>query len=157
MSVHYPARQLLEKVDRFARREDRSGERRIFDFARVWRNRERGALHAPEFTMLEWYRAGEPYAVLMEDCGALLRLAAETAGDTKTAEASLLRAAAMDRTYLPRWTLANFYLRAGDMPPPTRKPISIGLPLSSSFPGPTAITLPLVGFSLVARQKPRLA
>ena len=38
-----------------------AGERRIFDFARVFRNRERGALHHPEFTMLEWYRADEPY------------------------------------------------------------------------------------------------
>jgi hypothetical protein len=43
-------------------------------------------------------------------------LAAETAGDGKTAEASLLRAVAMDHTYLPCWTLANFYLRSGDTP-----------------------------------------
>ena len=38
-----------------------AGERKIFDLARVWRNRERGPLHHPEFTMLEWYRLGEPY------------------------------------------------------------------------------------------------
>jgi lysyl-tRNA synthetase class 2 len=57
-----------------------AGERRIFDFARVWRNRERGDLHAPEFTMLEWYRAEAPYQALMADCAALLALAAETAG-----------------------------------------------------------------------------
>src|ERR1700739_3540134 len=57
-----------------------AGERRIVEFARVFRNREHGALHAPEFTMLEWYRAGEPYETLMEDCTALLALAAETAG-----------------------------------------------------------------------------
>jgi lysyl-tRNA synthetase class 2 len=57
-----------------------AGETRIFDFAKVWRNRERGALHHPEFTMLEWYRANEPYEVLMDDCAALLALAAETAG-----------------------------------------------------------------------------
>ena len=38
-----------------------AGERRIFEFARVFRNRERGALHHPEFTLLEWYRAHEPY------------------------------------------------------------------------------------------------
>ncbi len=56
-----------------------SGERRIFDFARVWRNRERGPLHHPEFTLLEWYRAEEPYETLMADCAALMRLAAETA------------------------------------------------------------------------------
>ena len=38
-----------------------AGETRIFTFARVFRNRERGALHHPEFTLLEWYRAGAPY------------------------------------------------------------------------------------------------
>jgi lysyl-tRNA synthetase class 2 len=57
-----------------------AGEPRLFDFARVWRNRERGPLHAPEFTLLEWYRAGEPYETLMDDCAALIVLAAETAG-----------------------------------------------------------------------------
>ena len=57
-----------------------AGERRIFDFARVFRNRERGALHHPEFTMLEWYRAEEPYETLMDDCTALLREAAQAAG-----------------------------------------------------------------------------
>jgi len=53
-----------------------AGERKIFDFARVFRNRERGALHHPEFTMLEWYRAEEPYEALMADCAALLGEAA---------------------------------------------------------------------------------
>ncbi|WP_336488575.1 EF-P lysine aminoacylase EpmA [Methylobacterium nigriterrae] len=57
-----------------------AGEPRLFCLARVFRNRERGALHHPEFTMLEWYRAGEPYEILMADCADLLRLAAETAG-----------------------------------------------------------------------------
>ena len=38
-----------------------AGERRIASLGHVWRNRERSALHHPEFTMLEWYRAGEPY------------------------------------------------------------------------------------------------
>ena len=56
-----------------------AGEREIFDFARVWRNRERGPLHHPEFTLLEWYRAETSYEVLMRDCADLLRLAAETA------------------------------------------------------------------------------
>ena len=59
-----------------------AGETRIAAFAHVWRNRERGALHSPEFTMLEWYRAGEDYAVLMDDCAAFLRLAAQAAGAT---------------------------------------------------------------------------
>jgi lysyl-tRNA synthetase class 2 len=62
-----------------------AGERRIVSLGKVWRNRERGPLHHPEFTMLEWYRAGEPYETLMADCAALLALAAETAGARRLA------------------------------------------------------------------------
>lgn len=54
-----------------------SGEREIFTLAKVWRNRERGALHHPEFTMLEWYRAQQPYQAVMSDCAALLATAAD--------------------------------------------------------------------------------
>src|ERR1700738_794039 len=57
-----------------------AGEARLFTFARVFRNRERTPLHHPEFTMLEWYRANEPYGVLIGDCAALLAVAAEAAG-----------------------------------------------------------------------------
>ena len=57
-----------------------AGEVRIAAFAHVWRNRERGARHAPEFTLLEWYRVGADYTALMDDCTAFLRLAAEAAG-----------------------------------------------------------------------------
>ena len=57
-----------------------AGERKIFSLAPVYRNRERGALHAPEFTMLEWYRAEEPYGVVIDDTLALVRRAADIAG-----------------------------------------------------------------------------
>jgi len=57
-----------------------AGETRIAAFTHVWRNRERGSLHSPEFTMLEWYRAGEDYAVLMEDVAAFARAAVAAAG-----------------------------------------------------------------------------
>src|SRR5262245_15042804 len=57
-----------------------AGESRIACFAHVYRNRERGPLHHPEFTMLEWYRAGESYEALMRDSHEILGLAAETAG-----------------------------------------------------------------------------
>ena len=56
-----------------------AGERRLFTFARVFRNREHGALHAPEFTMLEWYRAHESYAALMRDCDDMLAVTAQAA------------------------------------------------------------------------------
>ncbi len=60
-----------------------AGERRIVDFARVFRNRERTALHHPEFTLVEWYRAGEPYEALMSDCAELLAIAATAVGATQ--------------------------------------------------------------------------
>jgi lysyl-tRNA synthetase class 2 len=62
-----------------------AGAPRIFELARVFRNRERGALHHPEFTLLEWYRAQQPYSVLMEDCAALLAAAAQAAGTKRLA------------------------------------------------------------------------
>ena len=57
-----------------------AGETRIVSLGHVFRNRERGALHHPEFTMAEWYRAGEPYDAGIDDCVALARLALATAG-----------------------------------------------------------------------------
>jgi lysyl-tRNA synthetase class 2 len=57
-----------------------AGETRIFEFARVFRNRERTRLHAPEFTMLEWYRAGEAVDRVMDDTVTLVRRAAGIAG-----------------------------------------------------------------------------
>ena len=57
-----------------------AGETQIFSLSHVFRNRERTALHAPEFAMLEWYRVGAPLARLMDDCAALLALAAHVAG-----------------------------------------------------------------------------
>ncbi len=55
-----------------------AGEEKIVTLQHAFRNRERGALHAPEFTLLEWYRANAPYEAMMADAGALLKLAAET-------------------------------------------------------------------------------
>jgi len=53
-----------------------AGERRIFTFSQVYRNREQGALNVPEFTMLEWYRAEQSYDAVVRDCGDLLKCAA---------------------------------------------------------------------------------
>lgn len=50
-----------------------AGERQIFAFARVFRNREAGDLHAPEFTMLEWYRPGAGMDALIQETTELLR------------------------------------------------------------------------------------
>ena len=57
-----------------------AGERRIVEFARVFRNNERAPLHHPEFTLLEWYRAHGRYELLMEDCMTVIACAADTVG-----------------------------------------------------------------------------
>jgi lysyl-tRNA synthetase class 2 len=83
-----------------------AGEERIFEVARVWRNRERGPLHHPEFTLVEWYRTAAPYEQLMADCAALLRLAAETTG----AERFAFRGLTVDPFAAPeRVTLAEAF------------------------------------------------
>ena len=85
-----------------------AGERRLFTFARVFRNGERSALHHPEFTMLEWYRAGEPYETLMTDCAALLKIAAEAAGITRFSHGGLTA----DATVAPeRVSIAEVFQR----------------------------------------------
>ena len=53
-----------------------AGLPRIYQLAKVFRNGERSATHHPEFTMLEWYRAGAGLTDLMDDCRALLRTVA---------------------------------------------------------------------------------
>jgi lysyl-tRNA synthetase class 2 len=45
----------------------------VFELARVWRNGEVSARHAPEFTMLEWYRPGLSFDGLMDETEAFLR------------------------------------------------------------------------------------
>jgi elongation factor P--(R)-beta-lysine ligase len=85
-----------------------AGEERIFTFAQVYRNRERGTLHHPAFTMLEWYRAGAPHETLMEDCAALLKIAANATG----AATFSWRGRAIDPLAPPeRWTVADAFER----------------------------------------------
>src|SRR4030088_2611799 len=57
-----------------------AGEERIFEFARVFRDRERGDLHLPEFTMLEWYRANASYDAVMADSVVVIAHAAQATG-----------------------------------------------------------------------------
>jgi lysyl-tRNA synthetase class 2 len=59
-----------------------AGERRIFTFSQVYRNREQGPLNVAEFTMLEWYRANEAYDCVIRDCAQILKLAAAEAGES---------------------------------------------------------------------------
>jgi elongation factor P--(R)-beta-lysine ligase len=57
-----------------------AGEARIFEFARVFRDRERGDTHLAEFTMLEWYRANATYETVMADSVVIVAQAARATG-----------------------------------------------------------------------------
>jgi elongation factor P--(R)-beta-lysine ligase len=57
-----------------------AGEAKLFEFARVFRDRERGDLHLPEFTMLEWYRADASYDAVMADTIVVIAHAAQATG-----------------------------------------------------------------------------
>ncbi len=57
-----------------------AGYQRIFQICRCFRDGELGGRHLPEFTMIEWYRAGAGIDDLMRDCEDLLAAASSGAG-----------------------------------------------------------------------------
>jgi elongation factor P--(R)-beta-lysine ligase len=57
-----------------------AGYEKIFQICRCWREGERGTLHVPEFTLLEWYRSNSDYRGLMEECQGLIQWVASQSG-----------------------------------------------------------------------------
>jgi lysyl-tRNA synthetase class 2 len=104
-----PVRRYLRTSPEFAcKKLLAAGEERIVEFARVFRDRERGPLHLPEFTMLEWYRAGEGYDAVIADTVAIIARAAEATG----IEAFTWRGVSADpRAPAERLTVAEAFAR----------------------------------------------
>ncbi len=118
--LHAPAAQIVlpsgERVTRYFRTSPEfackkllaAGEEKIVEFARVFRDRERGDLHLPEFTMLEWYRAGASYEAVIGDCVALIAEAARTTGIGEFS----FRGKTADPSASPEWlTVADAFER----------------------------------------------
>lgn len=57
-----------------------AGVEQLYQICKVFRNAEGTSLHSPEFTMVEWYRTGEDYVAMMNDCQMLLRYLAMRMG-----------------------------------------------------------------------------
>jgi lysyl-tRNA synthetase class 2 len=59
------------------------GSGSIYQIAKVFRNGERGRLHSPEFTMLEWYRPELNLEELMDEVAALLETITSYSGSIR--------------------------------------------------------------------------
>ena len=57
-----------------------AGYPKIFQISKCFRNGERGDLHLPEFTLLEWYRTGIDYKTLMKECESLILSVSQNLG-----------------------------------------------------------------------------
>ena len=62
-----------------------AGYEKLFQFSHCFRKGERGRWHNPEFTMLEWYRAGADYLGIIEDTEQLIAFIARQARTVRRA------------------------------------------------------------------------
>jgi elongation factor P--(R)-beta-lysine ligase len=92
-----------------------AGYQRIFQFSHCFRRGERGRWHNPEFTMLEWYRAGADYNQIIEDTEQIVvMLAGRFARPNHMHYAG--RPIDLRRPW-PRVTVRDAYLKAADWDP----------------------------------------
>jgi lysyl-tRNA synthetase class 2 len=73
-------RHLITSPEYHMKRLAAAGYQRIVQLGRAFRHGEVGPHHQPEFTMLEWYRVGEPLETLAVDCERILEAAARAVG-----------------------------------------------------------------------------
>lgn len=83
---------------------------RIYQMCRAFRAGEAGPHHLGEFTMLEWYRAGEPLSMIARDCEAILQAAVRAIGAPTPAPARRTTVRALLREH------AGFDLRGDEAP-----------------------------------------
>jgi elongation factor P--(R)-beta-lysine ligase len=89
----------------------------VFQLARVWRNGEGSDLHAPEFTMLEWYRPGASMPALMDETEALLRAVLPPVVTCRGVSTDLARFERLSvAEAFARWAGADVLATAGDAP-----------------------------------------
>ncbi len=63
---------LITSPELYMKRLLAAGYEKIFQISPAFRSDERGRLHHPEFTLLEWYRTGVDYSALQDDCRELI-------------------------------------------------------------------------------------
>lgn len=95
-----------------------AGSGDLFQVTRCFRRGERGRLHNPEFTMLEWYRGGAGYLKIIEDTE---RLVLEVAAGLGLGPAIRYQGRAIDLSRpWPRTTVREAFLRSAGWDPVSR-------------------------------------
>ncbi len=87
-----------------------AGSGPIYQICKVFRDGERGRLHHPEFSLLEWYRPGWSYGRLMDEVAELVRSALER--PDLPAERWCYRELFLDRIGIDPWSTDAARLRA---------------------------------------------
>ena len=92
-----------------------AGYSKIFQICHCFRKNERGQLHNPEFTMLEWYRVGADYMGIIEDTERLVCALAK-----KLNHRSTVRYQGNEIDLMPPWprvTVRDAFLRSAGWDP----------------------------------------
>lgn len=80
----------------------------IYQLGHVFRDGERGSLHNPEFTMIEWYRIGFSFAEMIDETAELImRLIGERPKETLSYREAVLRYTGLDPYSCPLSALQN--------------------------------------------------
>jgi lysyl-tRNA synthetase class 2 len=113
-------RHLITSPEYHMKRLVAGGLPRIVQFCRCFRAEEDGPFHQPEFTMIEWYRAGGTMDELMRDCEAIVEVAARAARTWPKASVPTNRRSehspevlALDGAFERTTVRALFHLHAG--------------------------------------------
>jgi lysyl-tRNA synthetase class 2 len=92
-----------------------AGYEKLFQFSHCFRRGERGRWHNPEFTMLEWYRAGADYNHIIHDIELLITILAKKLGFKNTISYSGQEISL--KLPWPRTTVKDAFLRAAGWDP----------------------------------------
>lgn len=91
-----------------------AGVPRIFQICKCFRHGERGRLHLPEMTMLEWYRIDSNYEDIMDECEALI-----TAVARKISSEDILTYQGKEIALTPPWpriSVSDAFKKFGSLP-----------------------------------------